>query len=480
MKDSTFYFYDLETSGFNPREARVMQFAGQRTDINLKPIGEPDNILIKLTDDVLPEPDAILVTGITPQQTIAEGISEAEFLKYFHQNISTPGTIFVGFNTVRFDDEFMRFMNYRNFYDPYEWQWMDGRSRWDMLDVVRMTRALRPNGIEWPFDSTGKPTNRLELLTSINKLNHESAHDALSDVMATIAVARLINTKQPKIFKYLLSIRSKTVVSKVVNAGKPFVYTSGKYSSEYEKTTVVAKLASHPSSKDAALVFDLRYDPSAFVDLSSNDILSALKRRTDEEGPRLPVKTIKFNRCPAIAPINVIDEATCRRLNLNMDDINNNYQSLMSAINELSQKVLKAIEELDKQRQTKLISDNLDADSQLYEGFFNEADKTKMSLLRATDKTEINSLDIVFNDVRLQSLFPLYIARNYPNQLSDENRIIWEQFKDRKLLSGGTDSKAVKFFNRISELSRSAEITAKQQYILEELRLYGESILPVD
>jgi exodeoxyribonuclease I len=171
----TFYFYDLETSGFNPRTSRIMQFAGQRTNMDLEPIGEPNNILIKLTDDILPEPDAVLVTGITPQKTLSDGITEYDFLRIFDSEISINDTIFVGFNSVRFDDEFMRFTLYRNYYDSYEWQWKEGRSRWDLLDVARMTRALRPDGIEWPFDTNGKPSNQLGLLTSVNKLNHDNA-----------------------------------------------------------------------------------------------------------------------------------------------------------------------------------------------------------------------------------------------------------------------------------------------------------------
>ncbi|MEK7153130.1 MAG: exodeoxyribonuclease I, partial [Patescibacteria group bacterium] len=199
---ASFFFYDLETSGFGSREARIMQFAGQRTDMQLNPIGEPANVFIRLTEDILPDPDAVLVTGITPQAAIADGITEAEFLKLFTEDIAVPYTIFVGFNTVRFDDEFVRCLHYRNFYDPYEWQWQDGRSRWDLLDLVRMTRALRPEGIEWPFDIKGNPTNRLELLTALNKLEHEHAHDALSDVEATIAVARLVRNKQEKLFDF--------------------------------------------------------------------------------------------------------------------------------------------------------------------------------------------------------------------------------------------------------------------------------------
>ena len=221
-----FFFYDLETSGLKPRKDRIMQFAGQRTDTNLNPIGEPVNLLVKMTNDALPSPSAINVTKITPQDTLRDGISEAEFCRTVTEEIFTPGTIAVGYNTVRFDDEFMRACLWRNFYDPYEWEWKDGRSRWDILDVVRLTRALRPEGIEWPYREDGTPTNRLELITKLNGVSHEHAHDALSDVYATIAVARLIREKQPELFDYLLKIRNKNEIKKLVNLdNKKLEYT---------------------------------------------------------------------------------------------------------------------------------------------------------------------------------------------------------------------------------------------------------------
>ena len=266
----TFFFYDLETSGLNPRSQRVMQFAGQRTDMNLNPIGEPIDVLVKLSEDILPEPYAILVTGTTPQKTLQDGISEPDFVKMFTEDVATPDTIIVGFNTVRFDDEFMRHTLWRNFYDPYEWSWSEGRSRWDMLDVVRMTRALRPDGINWPVNEEGEPVNKLELLSEANNLEHNHAHDALSDVEATIGVANLIKQKQPNLFEWLLKNRDKREVAKMVNLddSKPFVYSSGRYGRECNFTTIAIPIAlgSRPGS---IVVYDLRYDPSDFSGLTS-------------------------------------------------------------------------------------------------------------------------------------------------------------------------------------------------------------------
>jgi exodeoxyribonuclease-1 len=468
--NQTLYFYDLETSGFNARNDRIMQFAGQRVDMDLNPVGEPDNILITLTEDVLPGPDAILVTGITPQKTLAEGVSEAEFARQFQESIATPGTIFVGFNTIRFDDEFMRFLLYRNYYDAYTWQWKDGRGRWDLLDVVRMTRALRPDGIKWPVDTDGKPTNRLELLAAINKLAHDQAHDALSDVRATIDLAKLLKSKQPKLFDYLLDIRDKKAVAAVAQSGQPFIYTSGKYPSEYEKTTVVCSLADHPKTA-ASLVYDLRVDPTPFLQLSPEELVEAWKYKKDSDEPRLPVKTLRYNRCPAIAPLGVLDTASRQRLGIDLQTIEANRKTVL-ADKDFVTKLFKALDIMDKQQQTRLMSDPGDVDSQLYDGFVSDSDRAIMERVQQAAPTELSIGNFTFSDERLKSLFVLYKARNFPKALSDEERTAWESFRTARL-----QKQLPTYMQRLSELAVT-KISDHKQYLLEELRLYAESIMP--
>jgi exodeoxyribonuclease-1 len=468
-------FYDLETSGISPREQRIMQFAAQRTDMNLEPIGETFNIVIKLTDDILPDPDAILVTGITPQQTLTEGITEAEFLKIFHKDVAIPGTIFVGYNTVRFDDEFMRYLHYRNFYDAYEWHWQDGKSRWDLLDVVRITRALRPDGIKWPFGPDGKASNRLELLTSINGLDHQNAHDALNDVLATIALAWLIREKQPRLFEYLLKMRDKRAVEELVTSGEPFVYASGKYPSETEKTTVTLFLCENP--KTGALVYDLRHDPSVWLDKTPEELAEAWKWKRDSTEPRLPVKTLQYNRCPAVAPLTVLDDASKERIKLNMDAVAANAKILRDNP-DFCHKVQQAAQILNKQQQTAWLSAEQFVDSQLYDGFIGGQDKTKMRAVSAASADEIADLQLEFADDRLNKLLPLYKMRNFPESSIDDEREAWESFRSSKLLGTGAGSRAEKFFKRLSELADQPGITENQCFLLEELQLYGQSILP--
>lgn len=478
---ASFFFYDLETSGFSPRSARIVQFAGQRTDMDLKPVGEPVNFLIKLTPDVLPEPDAVLITGITPQQTMADGLTEAEFLKVFYEEVVKPGTIFLGFNSVRFDDEFMRFLHYRNFYDAYEWQWKNGCSRWDLLDVVRMTRALRPDGIKWPFAPDGKPTNRLEFLTAVNKLDHSKAHDALSDVQATIAVARLIKNKQPELFDYLLKHRGKKEVKALVDKNTPFVYTTGRYPSQCAHTSVAVKLAGH-AQQDAALVYDLRLDPTPFLKKSVDELIKCWQYNREPDVEKLPVKTLKYNRCPAVAPLGVLDGASQERLQLKLDEVQKHLGILKQHHLEFANKIAEAVAKMDKARereQVSIIDDQLTVDERLYDGFLSDADRQAMRTVPAAEPAELAKLADSFNDSRLQNLLPLYKARNFPKQLSAEERAKWDEFIARKLLQGGHDSRLAKYFARIKELSESKP-TQNQQYLLEELQLYGESIMPAD
>lgn len=441
----TFFFYDLETSGLNPRVDRIMQFAGQRTDMKLNPIGEPVNILVKMTEDALPSPSAIAVTKITPQQTLRDGISEKEFVDLISEEIFTPDTIAVGYNTVRFDDEFMRALLWRNFYDAYEWEWKDGRSRWDMLDVVRLTRALRPDGINWPFTEDGKPTNRLELLTKLNGLAHEHAHDALSDVYATIAVAKMIREKQPKLFEYLFKMREKNAVKKLVNLDdkKPFVYASGRYSSEYNKTTVAFPLTSGRNGN--VLVFDLRYN---------------LEELDDKYYP--VVKELCFNKCPAVAPISVLEDGGWEKIGLDKETIEKNLEILNKHPEFAEQMRLKNEEE-------KEFPQALEPEAALYDGFLNDRDRIKVAAVRNAKPNELVDFHPEFDDERLPELLLHYKGRNFPETLSESENEKWKEYKKARL-----ERQTPKFLTELQS------IYEKDDFIAEELKLYFESLFDTD
>lgn len=464
----TFFFYDLETSGFDPKRQRIMQFAGQRTDMDMNPVGEPVNVLVALSDEVLPDPAAVVLTGITPQKTREEGYNEADFLKLLHEQVFTPNTVILGFNSVRFDDEFMRHTLFRNYYDPYEWSWKDGRSRWDMLDVVRMTRALRPEGIEWPFDENGQPQNRLEKLSAVNGLDHEQAHDALSDVVALIAVAKLIKTKQPRIFEHLLKMRDKKAVAELVNLDdpKPFVYASGRYPKEILHTTVALPIG-QGSKPGSVLVYDLRQDP-AFWAGKTVDELKAIRftkwEDRQKEGFRpLPVKELAYNKCPAVAPLGVLDEAAQKRIGLDIVTVERHVAGLRQA--GIADAMLAVFARDGEFPKTK------DVDGALYNGFVNERDKPKMSAVRAADRHELTDFNPGFADERLADLLVRYKARNFPQSLSQSDREAWEDYRAERVRSD-----LPRFSAELERLSK--EVSDEKSFLLSELHLWAESIVP--
>ena len=438
--------------------------------MNLEPIGEPYNLLVTLNDDTLPSPDALMVTGITPQKTVEEGYTEAQFARMLSEEIFTPDTIAVGFNNIRFDDEFIRHLLWRNFHDPYEWGWKDGRSRWDLLDVVRLTRALRPEGINWPLDAKGEPSNRLELITGANGIAHENAHDALADVTALIAVTKLIKQKQPQLYDYLLKMRDKKVVQQLVNVDdeKPFVYASGRYDKEFAKTTVAFPLTT--SRNGGVVVYDLRYDPTPFVELSTEElskkIFASWEERQAEDFVKLPVKELQYNRCPAVAPLGVLEQGDgWRKISLDLKTVQK-HQNILLNHPDFAEKLRSIFE--NKPAFKKLP----DPEAQLYDGFLNDRDRIRVEAVRNADERELADFHPEFQDERLAPLLLHYKARNFPRSLSEDDLAQWETWRAQRL-----QAQLPGFMTALRRLAPTA--TDEQQFILQELQLWAESTLPV-
>lgn len=466
----TYFFYDLETSGLNPREDRIMQFAGIRTTPEFEQIGEPYNILVKLNDDTLPAPDALIVTGITPQQTQADGLTEAEFAAMLQEEIFTEDTITIGFNNIRFDDEFIRTLFWRTFNDPYEWAWRNGRGRWDMLDVVRMTRALRPDGIEWPMVD-GKEVNKLELITKQNGIDHFKAHDALSDVEALIAVTKLIKEKQPQLYAHLFAMKDKKKVAELVNLEdkQPFVYVSGRYDGAYHKATVAFPLTSGRNGN--VIVYDLRYDPTPLLNLSASELAKSLfatwEDRQKEGFIKLPVKELQYNRAPAVAPLGVLErEGGWDRIELSLETIEKHRQILLSspAFAENVRSLFEGRPEFPKAA---------DPEAQLYDGFVPDVDKLRIAKVRAANATQLADLHPEFTDERLNDLLLHYKARNYPQSLAEDEVGLWEQWRAARI-----NRQLPQFIERLQALAALHGTDDAKTYVLQELQLWAESIVP--
>ena len=476
---TTLYWHDYETFGADPRRDRPAQFAGIRTDEALNEIGEPLVIYCKPALDFLPHPAACLLTGITPQIAHAQGLHEPEFIAQIHAELAQPSTCGVGYNTLRFDDEVTRHTLYRNFYDPYGREWQQGNSRWDIIDLVRMTYALRPNGIAWPQHDDGRPSFRLEDITTANGIGHESAHDALSDVHATISLARLLRNRQPRLYDWLFQLRNKRKAAALLDLidHTPVLHTSRMYPSEIGCTTLVIPLIAEPGNNNSILVYDLRHNPKNFTALDVNALITRLFTRSEdlpEDTMRLPVKSIKINKCPALAPSNTLNVEAIERLDIDLDACYRHREHLR-ANPDFSQRI--AVAYTSRRFET---TDNVDL--ALYDGFFNEIDYPLITKVRHTSPQQLAKSHFGFHDNRLPELLFRYRARNWPETLTKEETQRWEQLRHRRLTEkdGGGSLTAKDFFDQISQLRHHYKDHNSAQEVLNAVDEWARKLLEID
>lgn len=478
----TLYWHDYETWGEIPAQDRPSQFAGVRTDEDLNVIGDPLMIYCQPAPDLLPKPDACLVTGLTPQLAREKGLPECEFVAAIVAELGKPGTCGVGYNSIRFDDEVTRYALYRNFYDPYEREWRNGNSRWDIIDMVRMTRALRPEGIEWPDYEDGRPCFRLEMLTKANHLQHEAAHDALSDVYATIAIARLIKNRQPKLYDYAFRLRDKRFVAGLIDiAGcKPLLHISSRFSAESGNAALVLPLAMHPSNKNSVIAFNLASDPADLLTLPVDELRKRLFTRNDDlpEGvERLALKEIHFNKTPMIMPATMLDAAAEQRLRIDKSRCEQHWQRLMNLTLDEQQQLRQKLNQLYSEQQ---FAQPGDPEQMLYSGgFFDDHDKRLMQRIRNTSPDDLAQLHFDFRDARLPELLFRYRARNFPHSLTPAEQQRWREFCHWRLTDSASGAGMVwaAFQSRLQALQQSDAITDSHQHILQHLAVYAAELV---
>jgi len=468
---NTIFWHDYETFGSDPRRDRPSQFAGIRTDEELNIIGEPVQLYCQPAPDFLPDPGACRVTGISPQLALEKGVIEAHFCQRIAQEFSEPGTCVSGYNNIRFDDELTRHMLYRCFHDPYEREWKHGNSRWDIIDVLRTTRALRPEGIQWPDKEDGTPSFRLEELTRANGVEHTDAHDALADVHATIAMARLVRRQQPKLYDYLYKLRNKNCVLSLLDLHlqEPVVHVSGMFPAQRGCLGIVMPLLRDPANNNGIVVVNLLADPSPWLQLSADALREKLYTPSADlpEGEhRIALKSVHLNRCPALAPINVLS-----------DDVRQRYSIDLSIVQQHRELILGTKGLVDRLREVFAVSDHKlesDPDFMLYGGgFFDVHDKHLMQRLHKLPPDKLRGSGRDFHDSRLPELLFRYRARNYPQTLDTDEMSRWRSFC-RVRLNGESPGAGLSRDN--FELALAEEKDNLPEALHTALRVYADAL----
>ena len=476
MTKPSFYWHDYETWGANPRVDRPAQFAGIRTDENLDIMGKPLMIYAKPTFDFLPHPEAVLITGIAPQLAASEGLVEAEFFRKIHAELTQPSTCIVGYNSIRFDEEVTRFGFYRNFYDPYAYSWQGGNSRWDVLDLMRMTHALRPEGIEWPLNESGVASFKLTDLTAANDIEQVGAHDALVDVTATIAMAKLVKQQQPKLFDYYFQLRNKQQVAALINPEKPQIvlHVSGMFPADQGCLAPVMPLLKHPVNSNETICYNLRVNPELLLSMNASQIRQKLYTRTldlAEGEERIPLKGISLNKSPALAPVNTLTPQQAEKWAVDWDAINEHYQMLIS-----SPQIKSVLNEVYSEQAP---FEPADADSALYDGFISAPDRLKCNQLLAASPSQLAGWsNESFSDARLNTLLFRYRARNYPDTLDADEQVKWQRFCQSRLLDGDSGSAlTVEQFQQLLITRAQQEQGNREQILLDQLSNWVQGMI---
>lgn len=473
---ASFLFYDLETYGADPRTTRIAQFAAIRTDADLNEIEEPISIFVRPADDLLPSPTATLITGIAPQDALRDGMNEAEAFALIFDEMARPETCSLGYNSLRFDDEFVRYGLFRNFYDAYEREWRGGNSRWDLLDVLRLAHALRPEGLVWPQREDGVTSFRLEHLALANDVREGDAHEALSDVRALIGLARKLKAAQPKLWDYALRLRDKRYAGSLVDVVgmKPVLHVSQRFPASRLCSAAVLPIARHPRIDSRIIVFDLDQDPDALLRLDADGIADRLYTPTADlpEGEsRIALKEVHLNRCPALVAWDHLREPDFERLKIDPAVIERRAAVLRAVGPALADK-LRRVYGNERERSPS------DADASLYDGFIGDGDKRLFAQVRTTAPPALGSTAFAFRDARLPELLFRYRARNWPQTLSIEERERWDDYRRRRLYqdAGLGEYNFERFHTELAALRQAHADDGPRLALLDRLEAWGRDI----
>jgi exodeoxyribonuclease-1 len=335
--------------------------------------------------------------------------------------------------------------------------------------MVRLTHALRPEGIVWPKREDGTTSFRLEELSAANGIAHEAAHDALSDVHATIALAGLIRQRQPRLFDYLLAMRNKRKVAELLNLRdrQPVLHVSSMYPAEKGCIAMVVPLARHPGNPNGVIVYDLGQDPGPLIGLAVEEIQSRLFTSRDQlpEGvERIPLKTIHLNKCPVVVPMNTLTEQAAQRWGIDQAQGLRHLDCLNSAPG-LEEK----IKSVHGGREFAPITD---PDQSLYAGdFFSADDRKRMDRVLTATPESLAEMAPVFDDARLPEMLFRYRARNWPESLTAAERERWQEYRIDRLTDpqgGGSITLSV-FRQQLARLMIDPAIDNGRKQVLSEL-----------
>ncbi|MGB3726745.1 MAG: exodeoxyribonuclease I [Glaciecola sp.] len=468
-------WHDFETWGVNPSVDFPVQFAAVRTDEHLNILEDyvPINWMCTIPHDYLPHPQACMITGISPSLSVHKGLSEPLFAQRIYEQMSKHNTCVAGYNSMRFDEEVTRHLFYRNLFPVYEREYKHNNSRWDIIDLVRAAYALRPEGINWPLYEDGKPCFKLDRLTVENNISHESAHDALSDVYATIAIAKLVKQHQPKLFDYFWQLRRKQKVEQLLAQFQStlLVHISSFISAENGCCAIVMPICRHPNNNNAIICIDVNSNIEMLRNTDSEQLKTLIYTKASAQSKPI-FFTIATNKCPFIAPLNTLSAERAQQLSIDINAAKANYQKL-----KVDSSLINLVSEAFTQQHNNSNITNID-DALYATEFPQPADMQLMEKVRLSEPEQLVVYQGAFNDNAINQRLFRYRARNFTQTLEEHELHAWQRhLQDRFTLDHKKECLSLReYFGEVERLMAEHANVPKTMQLLKSLQQYGQHI----
>jgi exodeoxyribonuclease-1 len=292
-----YVFYDTETTGTDTVYDQILQFGAVLTDSELNELDRFE-VRSRLLPHVVPAPGALLANRLSPATLVDPALpTHYEALRLIAAKLECwSPAVFLGYNSIEFDEKLLRQSLYQTLQPVYVTN-TRGNVRADVLRLVQAATTLAPQSLSIPLAANGKETRKLDAIAPANGFNHANAHDAMADVKATIFMAKLVKTRAPRIWSALMGLAPKPAAISCLRRDDPLMLTEFYGGRPYSWPVIGCGCS--PDSDTLGCVFDLRFDPSDFLRLSENDLVSVLL------SPRKALRYVATNKQPILIPFEI-------------------------------------------------------------------------------------------------------------------------------------------------------------------------------
>lgn len=291
----SFVFFDTETTGLKHGFDQIVHFAAIRTDADLNEI-ERFEARSRLLPHVLPHPAALRTNGL-PIGRLLDGSlpSHYDMVRAIRQRLlSWSPSIFLGYNSIRFDEEMLRHALFQTLHPAYLTS-NHNNSRADVWGLVMAAAAVSPACLNVPTGPAGRPIFRLEQLAIANGVVQEQAHDALSDVITTLKLCRLVHQRSPELWQRFVRFSKKATVADFIEAEDGFMLTEFFANEAYHAPVVC--IGRDPDQANGRFCLSLNSDVDRYVAMTDDELRAELAQKP------CPVRRLRINAAPTLTAL---------------------------------------------------------------------------------------------------------------------------------------------------------------------------------